>query len=173
MPTRSLDPASADVYAAAYDELLRIARRERRKANASATVNTTALVHETWLKLRSHIETVDLDRTHFLAIAARAMRQVLIDHARRGIARKREHLSVTLDHADDGPDSTPAFDILELDTAMRRLEDLDARLARVVDLHVFSGMEFHEIATLEGIPERSLFRLWRNARVFLLAELSS
>lgn len=98
------------------------------------------------------------------------MRQVLVDHARRLNADKRRHFSVTLGHANDAAAPIP---MLDLDDALSRLADVDAQLARIVDLHVFSGMEFREIAESEGISERSVFRLWRNARVFLLDQLAA
>ncbi|MCK9540135.1 ECF-type sigma factor [Dokdonella sp.] len=163
-----------DLFAAAYAELHRIARRERRRAHSPATINTTALVHETWFKLRPRIEAACLTRGAFLAIAARAMRQVLVDHARKLNAEKRRHMTVTLGRADtDGPASASPVAMLELDSALCRLADIDAQLARIVDLHVFSGLEFAEIADLEGLSERSVFRLWRNARVFLLDQLAA
>lgn len=159
-----------NLYALAYAELHRLARRERRRVSSSATINTTALVHETWLKLRSDPASAHLAQNEFLAIAARAMRQVLVDHARRLNADKRRHFSVTLGHANDAAAPIP---MLDLDDALSRLADVDAQLARIVDLHVFSGMEFREIAESEGISERSVFRLWRNARVFLLDQLAA
>ncbi len=161
----------SDAFAAAYAELHRIARRERRRAHSPATINTTALVHETWFKLRSGIEASGLTRNEFLAIAARAMRQVLVDHARKLNADKRRHVAVTIDRTDVGNAVAAPVPMLELDSALCRLADVDARLARIVDLHVFSGLEFSEIADLEGVSERSVFRLWRNARVFLLDQL--
>lgn len=162
-----------DLFAAAYAELHRIARRERRRASSSATINTTALVHETWFKLRSSAEATGLSRNGFLVIAARAMRQVLIDHARKLNAEKRQHLTVTLNRADAANPSPAPVSMLELDDALCRLADIDAQLARIVDLHVFSGLEFREIAELEHVSERSVFRLWRNARVFLLDQLAA
>lgn len=163
-----------DLFAAAYAELQRIARRERRRVNSPATINTTALVHEAWFKLSPTIETTGLTRNAFLAIAARAMRQVLVDHARRLNAEKRRHVTVTLGKADaDGSDDSSPIALLELDSALGRLADIDAQLARIVDLHVFSGLEFAEIADLESVSERSVFRLWRNARVFLLDQLAA
>jgi RNA polymerase sigma factor (TIGR02999 family) len=161
-----------ELYAAAYSELRRIARRERRRAQGSATINTTALIHETWFKLRSDVGMAQLDRGDFLAIAARAMRQVLIDHARRLHADKRRHVAVTLGHADTENASAPVA-MLELDEALRRLENVDAQLARIVDLHVFCGLDFREIADTEGLSERTAFRLWRSARVFLLDQLAA
>ncbi len=162
-----------DPFAAAYAELHRLARRERRRSNSPATINTTALVHETWFKLRPSIEAAGFTRNAFLGIAARAMRQVLVDHARRLNAEKRQHVTVTLGKADaDSPVGATPVAMIELDSALCRLADVNAQLARIVDLHVFSGLEFAEIADLEGVSERSVFRLWRNARVFLLDQLT-
>lgn len=160
------------LYAAAYAELQRIARRERRRANSPATLDTTALVHEAWFKLEGDAAVAGLPRIEFLAIAAHAMRQVLIDHARRLDAGKRRHLAVTLDRADAQAVAAPVA-LLELDDALRRLEAQDPQLARVVELHVFSGLEFAEIAAVQGLSERSVFRLWRSARVFLLEQLAA
>lgn len=160
---------SSELYAAAYAELQSLARRERRRAGSPGTINTTALVHETWFKLRSSPAAADLPKRDFLAIAAHAMRQVLIDHARRLDADKRQHVAVTLSHADDATAPVPLFEFAD---ALRRLDRTDAQLGRIVDLHVFAGLEFREIAESEGISERSVFRLWRNARVFLLDQLA-
>ena len=100
------------------------------------------------------------------------MRQVLTDYARRVDADKRRHITVTLDDAGGGASAAPIA-MIELDGALRQLEALDVQLARIVDLHVFSGLEFSEIATFEGVSERSVYRLWRNARVFLLDQLAT
>lgn len=159
-------------YAAAYAELRRLAQRERRRANSPATLDTTALVHEAWFKLKGNGEISRLPRVEFLAIAARAMRQVLVDHARRLGADKRRHVAVTLGQADVEATESPVA-LLELDDALRELEGVDAQLARIVDLHVFSGLQFSEIAEFEGVSERSVYRLWRNARVFLLDRLAA
>jgi RNA polymerase sigma factor (TIGR02999 family) len=160
------------LFEQAYAELRQMARRERRRANSSPTINTTALVHETYFKLRPNIEAAEFSRPEFFGLAARAMRQVLTDYARRVGADKRRHITVTLDEAGGGESAAPIA-MIELDGALRQLEALDAQLARIVDLHVFSGLEFGEIATFEGVSERSVYRLWRNARVFLLDQLAT
>jgi RNA polymerase sigma factor (TIGR02999 family) len=160
------------LFEQAYAELHRMARRERRRANSPPTINTTALVHETYFKLRPNIEAAELSRAEFFGIAARAMRQVLTDYARRVDADKRRHISVALDDVAVGAPVAAPIAVIELDGALRQLEALDAQLARIVDLHVFSGLEFSEIATFESISERSVYRLWRNARVFLLDALA-
>jgi RNA polymerase sigma factor (TIGR02999 family) len=172
VPAIMRDADARQVFELAYAELRRLARRERRRANSPATINTTALVHETWFKLRPDIDAAELSRAEFFGLAARAMRQVLTDHARRVDADKRKHFSVTLDAAGAEPSPGPVA-MLELDDALRQLEGVDAQLARIVDLHVFSGLEFSEIAVFEGVSERSIYRLWRNARVFLLDRLAA
>jgi RNA polymerase sigma factor (TIGR02999 family) len=160
------------LFEQAYAELTRMARRERRRAHGPPTINTTALVHETYFKLRSTLDAAHLSRAEFFGVAARAMRQVMTDYARRVDADKRRHVSVTLDDAGAGASAATPVAMIELDGALRQLEALDAQLARIVDLHVFSGLEFSEIATFEGVSERSVYRLWRNARVFLLDQLA-
>lgn len=164
---------SRQLFEHAYAELHRLARRERRRANSPATMNTTALVHETYFKLKPEIDAANLSRAEFFGLAARAMRQVLIDHARRLDTDKRRHISVTLDGSAAAGAAPAPIAIIELDSALRQLEDVDAQLARIVDLHVFSGLEFSEIAAFEGVSERSIYRLWRNARVFLLDRLAA
>lgn len=168
-----LDGNARHLFEQAYAELRRLARRERRRANSPATINTTALVHETYFKLRPDVDAAKLSRAEFFGIAARAMRQVLTDYARRVDADKRKHFSVTLDAAGAGESAPAPVAMIELDDALRQLESVDGQLARIVDLHVFSGLEFSEIATLEGVSERSVYRLWRNARVFLLDRLAA
>lgn len=171
-PETMQDAGARLLFEQAYAELHRMARRERRRAHGSPTINTTALVHETYFKLRPDIDAARMSRGEFFGLAARAMRQVLIDYARRVDAAKRKHFSVTLDDAGVGVSADAPVAMIELDGALRQLEDLDTQLARIVDLHVFSGLEFSEIATFEGVSERSVYRLWRNARVFLLDQLA-
>jgi RNA polymerase sigma factor (TIGR02999 family) len=165
---RAID--SDAVYQAAYAQLHRLARSERRGRRSGETVNTTALVHEAWLKLRNHPQLAGLSRGQFLALSARAMRQILVDCARRQAAEKRRHISVLLDDDIEDTNSTPV-DALALEALMTQLEAIDPMLARVVDLHVFGGFSFSDIADSEGLSERSTYRLWRKARVFLLDQL--
>ncbi|MGH8172116.1 MAG: ECF-type sigma factor [Rhodanobacteraceae bacterium] len=167
------DDREAPLFELAYAELRRLARRERRRVDAPATINTTALVHETYFKLRPDLDAALVSRAQFMGHAARAMRQVLIDYARRIGTAKRHHVTVPLGKADRDAEGVAPIALLELDEALKHLERIDAQLARIVDLHVFSGLEFREIAQFEGVSERSVFRLWRNARVFLLDRLAT
>lgn len=164
--------ASGRIFTLLYDELRRCAHRQLGGANR--TLSTTALVHETWLKLSGANGLRLESRQHFMALAARAMRQLLVDHARRVGAEKRggEALFVTLDERhDDGADE--AVEVLALDRALQLLEDIDARACRVVQLHFFAGMTFAEIGTLEGLNERTVKRDWEAARRLLGAEMSA
>ncbi|MBL0164973.1 MAG: sigma-70 family RNA polymerase sigma factor [Xanthomonadales bacterium] len=154
-----------------YDELHRCAHRQLR-GSGGETLSTTALVNETYLKLLAG-ETLDVgSRAHFMALAARAMRQVLIDSARRSGADKRGGfaLKVTLD-ADSAIAPDAAADVLALDQALTTLEQVDERASRVVQLHFFAGLSFAEIAEIEGITLRTVMRDWQAARALLAGQL--
>jgi RNA polymerase sigma factor (TIGR02999 family) len=163
--------AFADAYAAAYQELRRIAHRQLRSLRPGATLVTTALVHEAFVKLVRHPVGWD-DRTHFFALAARAMRQILVDYARERRSRKRggDRRRTTLDEAAI-PVETIAEEMLGIDRALTRLEVVDARLARLVEWRFFGGMTEEEIAHARGITTRTVRRDWQKARAFLYREL--
>lgn len=161
-----------------YDELHRLAHRQlAAHGPAGATLNTTVLVHEAYLRLAGSLGPGGGDRAHFFNLAARVMRHVIIDFARRRIADKRGGgaVKVSLDEAGDlaGPDGSLTAELLALDTALGELERGNPDLARVVELRFFAGLPLEEIATLLGRSERSLKRDWRRARAFLLARLGS
>ncbi len=154
-----------------YEELRRIARRQRRRANPPDTLNTTAVVHEAFLKLARGNVSVE-DRRHFFALAARAMRQIVVDHARAHMTRKRGGGArrVELDAA-ELPIRDRAAEIVELDLALERLGHLNERLSRVVELRFFAGMTVEESAEILGIHARTVKNDWRKARAFLFQEL--
>ncbi len=164
----------------AYNELFQTIYQDlRRRAHLQlsggrdGTMSTTLLVHETYLKLAGTRLTLN-DRAHFFAIAARAMRQILINAARDRTAQKRggDQLQVTFDQdALSAPDLN--HDILSLDAAMHALEVNDARLAQVVELHFFAGLEFARIAELLDLSERTVARDWRTARALLRLHLET
>ncbi len=164
--------ASEQLFAMAYEELRRVARQQRRRVGQSPTLNTTALVHEVYLKLSSQSPAQQFDRAHFLALAARAMRQVLIDHARSRVCLKRGGQVVFTEadenHADASGDMA---DMLALDQSLIELTELDARAGQVVELYVFGGLRLEEIASLQGLTERTAYRDWRRARAFLVQHL--
>ncbi len=163
--------ASERLFERLYDELRQCAHRQLHGARG-LTLSTTALVHETYLKLVQS-PTLPLEsRRHFMALAARAMRQVLVDHARRRQADKRggDAVLVTLDERVPDADDA-AFEVLALDRALDALEEIDARAARVVSLHFFGGLSFPAIAEIEGLNERTIKRDWQAARLLLADEI--
>ena len=152
-----------------YEELHRRARHLPRAPGS--TLSTTALVHETYLKLAG-ASIAPNDRIHFFALAARAMRQILLNAARDRVAYKRGggQAPATLDSG-LAASQTPTIDLVALDRAMENLAATDARLAQVVELHFFGGLEFAEIGELTGVSERTVARDWRAARAMLLMQL--
>jgi RNA polymerase sigma factor (TIGR02999 family) len=163
---------SERLFSQAYDELRRIASQQRRRVGDSATLNTTALVHEVYLKLSPRSLSQGFDRAHFLALTARAMRQVLIDHARSRISIKRGG-DIIFTQADENHSdaSGDMADMLALDQSLSELAELDARAGQVVEWHVFGGLSIEEIATLQGLTVRTAYRDWRRARAFLVQRL--
>ena len=161
------------LQAAAYDELKRVARRHLRLRAANATLNTTELVHEAYLKLGRTPNASFENRAHFFGAASRAMRQVLVDIARRRMAAKRggDWRAVTL--RDAGVSLEVQLDeILDLDAALEQLDAVDRRLREVVELRFFGGVPEPEIAAMLGISPRTVSRDWLKARLFLLEALS-
>jgi RNA polymerase sigma factor (TIGR02999 family) len=161
--------ATPELFAAVYGELKRLAHGQLARG-PRGTLSTTALVHEAYLKLRG--STVR-DREHFLALAARAMRQVLVDAARERSAAKRggDLARVSLD-GEALAVETFADEVLAVDVALTRLEALDERLARLVEWRYFAGMSEPEIAAVLGVSDRTVRRDWQKARAFLYRELA-
>jgi RNA polymerase sigma factor (TIGR02999 family) len=168
--------ASDSVFALVYDELRRLASRQSKRVAAS-TLSTTALVHEAYLKLGGDGAVVAAnDRAHFFALAARAMRQILIDHARHGDRKKRGGGAPVL--SIDGLAEAPSVanlvreDLLALERALERLGTVDSELERLVEWRFYAGLTLKEIAELTGISERTLKRDWSVARAFLLRQIA-
>jgi RNA polymerase sigma factor (TIGR02999 family) len=157
-----------------YGELRRLAARVR-KGQASETLNATALVHEAWLKLAPTSDSDWTGRRHFLNVAARAMRQVLVDAARERLAAKRGAGAVVVPlGGTDGVDVAapmPDESVLALDEALARLARLDERQARVVELRWFAGFTAEETADALGISTPTVQRDWRAARAWLTVQL--
>src|SRR5262245_39814984 len=155
-----------------YDELRRIARARLRSEPPGHILQTTALVHEAYLRL------VDVDRmnvrnrAHLLALAARLMRQVLVDQARRRRALKRggDVALVSLSDA-SVPTEAPGVDVLALDAALDELMSLDPRLSRVVELKFFAGLSISEAAEVLGVSTATIERDWTVARAWLYERL--
>jgi len=152
-----------------YDDLRRLAHRQLGREGGGHTLQTTGLVHEAYLKLAGGAGIGAANRAHFLAIAARAMRQVLVDYARRRKAEKRGGgvINVTLNDGDQGLDVS-SDDLLALDDILGQLEE---RQRQVVELRFFGGLEEKDIAEALGVSERTVRRDWVKARAWLYRAL--
>ena len=158
---------------AVYGELRVLARRQLARRRPGQTIDTTALVHEAYLKM-AEPSAGWADRTHFLAVAATAMRQVLVDAARRRAAKKRGVWArkVDLDAGRLAAVSAQAEELLALDQALTRLAALDQRLCRVVEMRFFVGLKVDEVAEVLGVTGRTVKRDWRAARAYLYQTLT-
>jgi RNA polymerase sigma factor (TIGR02999 family) len=155
-----------------YEELKGIASARLRAERPGHTLSATALVHEAYIKLVNQDRVAWQNRSHFFAVAARAMRRVLLDHA---IARKAEKRGggapmVTLG-ADNAARESNVDDVIAIDQALTRLSELDERPARVVELRYYGGLKLEEIAEVLDVSLASVNRDWRLARAFLTKEL--
>jgi RNA polymerase sigma factor (TIGR02999 family) len=170
---RSGDRNALDaLYPLVYQDLRGVAHRALSGGRTGDTLNTTALVHEAYLKLHGASSFLPQDRRHFFAIAARAMRQIVVDHARSRAAQKRGGAlqRVDLDAATiAGEDSGAA--LLALEDALGKLGELDERLARVVELRFFGGLTVEETAEVLDVDPRTVKRDWRKARAMLYLTL--
>jgi RNA polymerase sigma-70 factor (ECF subfamily) len=163
-----------------YGELRRQAARYLRAQPSGHTLQTTALVHEAYLRLVRQVGggTDWQGRTHFFGVAARAMRSILVDHARarRAAKRGRGARSITLSNAalENGGTNLaaePEVDVIALDEALAKLGELDTRQARVVELRYFGGLSIEETAHALGVSHATVEREWRTARLWLRREL--
>ncbi len=172
---RGGDAAAFDaLFPLVYAELRRAADILLNREGLAHTLQPTALVHEVYLKLARGAAPSATDRAHFVGIAARAMRQILVDHARRRNAAKRGQgeVFVTLgDHADAAAPSADADTMLALDEALAELATLDSRLAKVVELRFFGGLTEEETALTLGVTSRTVQRDWAKARAWLHAKV--
>ena len=159
------------LFALVYQQLRRIARSQRRAAGSPATLDTTALVHEVYLKLHAVPEAESIDRVHFLSLAARAMRQILVDHARARSRLKRGGPYTITGLRDEIGVAADMVDLVALDEALTRLAEVDPRAGQLVELRIFGGLEIVDIAGMQGLTERTVFRDWRRARAFLVHQL--
>jgi RNA polymerase sigma factor (TIGR02999 family) len=159
------------LFVAAYEELRRLAAVIR-QGDPAATLTPTALVHEAWLKLAASLSIAPTSRLHFKRIAARAMRQVLVEAARRRKAEKRggEAAMVTFDD-NVAVMTTSADELLMLDTALEDLARVNARQAVMVESRFFGGLDVAETAQLLQVSEATILRDWRAAKAWLSSEL--
>jgi RNA polymerase sigma factor (TIGR02999 family) len=171
-PTDSDRKAFDELFSATYEELRRLAAGVRRD-DPRATLNPTALVNEAWLKLAANPAVARTSNLHFKRIAARAMRQVLVEAARRRHARKRggkDAVFVTFDES-LGTGAAWAGDLLGLDAALEGLARFQPRQALMVESRFFGGLDVAETAELLGVSEATVLRDWRAAKAWLAREL--
>ncbi|HTY41402.1 MAG TPA: sigma-70 family RNA polymerase sigma factor [Thermoanaerobaculia bacterium] len=156
-----------------YGELRRIAERQFRRERAGHTLQPTAVVHEAYFRLVDQTRVTWKNRGHFFAIAAQAMRRILIDHARAREAEKRGggDASVSLDVGIASPEPVDDIDLLALDEALVRLKSLDDAQARIVELRFFGGLSIEETAEAMETSPSSVKREFRSARAWLFREL--
>lgn len=166
---------SEELLAETYDLLRRMASRQLSRRGRSATLNTTLIVHEAWLKL-SHDDTRRFrDQDHYLATASQAMRQVLVDHARRKLAEKRGGGAIHVDideHPVPDPGETLEGQILDIEAALKDLARLDPDLERIVECRFFAGLTVNETARILGRSVRTVERDWARARTYLAGHLA-
>lgn len=157
-----------ELLAETYDLLSRIASRQLKRAPASATLNTTLVVHEAWLKLSNDEARRFADQDHYLATASRAMRQVLVDHARRKLAEKRgagaAHVNIE-DHQIAQPDAETQ--LVDIDLALLKLAAIAPELEQIVECRFFAGFTVNETARVLGRSVRTVERDWSRARTYL------
>jgi len=163
------------LYPIVYEELRDLASRLMRSERSGHTLQPTALVHETYLKLvTGRTPQAWTGRAHFFGVAARAMRQVLIEHARKRTAQKRglgrDH--VTLDES-LLPGSAPEVQILKLDSLLEQLQELDSRMSQIVELRVFGGLTVAEVAEFLDVSLRTVDRDWGVAKLWFIQQLGA
>jgi RNA polymerase sigma factor (TIGR02999 family) len=179
----SASQPAESLFLQAYKELRRIAGSYFREQAEEHTLQPTALVHEAFLRLVRHSPADFTDRTHFIAVAAIAMRQILVEHARRRSAKKRggQARRLPLDHPSASRTENPALgareavelvDILALDAALTRLQALSPRQARIVELLCFGGLTVEEVARMLEVSKALVEKDWRRARAYLKSELA-
>jgi len=166
---RSNDRAADRLFPLVYEELRRIAHRQLRQERTGHTLATTALVHEAYLKLVDITRVEWRDRVHFLSMAARAMRRILVDYARQHRAERRGGgvAPLTLDDASALSVDAQADEVLALDDALIRLGELSPRLVQVVEYRFFAGMSEEETAEALAVTARTVRRDWVKARGWL------
>lgn len=167
------EAAVDDLFALVYEELRHLARKVRR-GRAGHTLNTTALVHEAYLKLVPGRDVAWTNRLHFFRIAARAMRQVLVNAARHRMADKRNAagFTVSFDEQMHQP-AIQAQDVLGLDESLTRLEAFDRRQAQVVECRFFAGLTIEETAQALAISPMTVKRDWQVARAWLARDMNA
>jgi RNA polymerase sigma factor (TIGR02999 family) len=163
------------LFAVLYDDLAAMARARLRRGQRVTMADTGALVHESWLRLQAAGQPGFENRGHFLAHAARVMRSVIVDMARRSLAERRGGgaVFVTLDTQVGDSVASDDADVLQVAEALEELAQLDPRLAQVVEMRYFAGLTEAEIAAALGVSDRTVRRDWEKARAFLVMALKT
>jgi RNA polymerase sigma factor (TIGR02999 family) len=164
------------IFPVVYQDLRRLARQHLRNQRSNHTLQPTALVHETYLRLAAHGSIPANDRVHFLGIAAQLMRWILTDYERnRGAAKRgsgRTRLALNEMMAGYQPDPGRDLDLLALDEALDRLAKLDSQQSKIVELRYFGGLSIEDTAEFLGISAATVKRDWASARAWLLREIN-
>jgi RNA polymerase sigma-70 factor (ECF subfamily) len=170
----STPEAGHDLTSTLYKELHRLAVGKMRFERGNHTLQPTALVNEAYLRLVDGSDSMWVDRSRVLGLAANVMRHILVDHARAHDAGKRGdgQLQVTLVEDMAGGTSSSTADVLAVDEALTRLAEFDPRQAKVLEMHFFGGLTFEEIALQLDVSTRTVKRDWTMARAWLRQELS-
>lgn len=157
-----------------YSELQKIAHRYLSRERSSNTLQTTALVHEAFLKLIDQNRVQWQNRAHFFGVAAQAMRRILVDNARQRLADKRGSGAekVSFEEGIIDVSDEKASNLIELDTALQRLAQMDAQKAKLVELRYFGGLSIEETAEVLGVSIATVNRQWRLAKAWLYKEIS-
>lgn len=155
-----------------YGELRRLARQYLRKERSDHTLRSTALVHEAYLRLEKQGDIKFENRSHFLAICAQLMRQILVDHARgRGSAKRNGGIRLALDDIVT-PAQDRGADLIALDDALTQLGKLDPQQSRIVELRFFGGLSIDETSEVLGVSSATIKREWATAKIWLHHEMS-
>src|SRR5699024_1806733 len=167
------DNAWDKLYPRVYEELKALAYSHMSRQSPDHTLSRTELVHETYLKMIDQTQAEFADRSHFLGIASRCMRQILIDYARKKYAGKRGGKEKDLTYIDEifEDQKSKAKELIDIDDALKRLEKLSERLSKVVEMRFFGEMTIEETAQALGISESTVKRDWLKARGWLYKEL--
>jgi RNA polymerase sigma-70 factor (ECF subfamily) len=172
--TKGEEQALSELLPVVYQELRKLSRKYLLRESNRQTLQTTALVHEAYLRLLGDQDLQWKDRAHFLGIAARSMRQILVERARARHAQKRGGVqrAVTLEDNMLGQDQN-SIDLLVLDEALKALAELDPKQAEVVELRFFAGLTVEETAEVMGISPATVKRWWTLSKAWLRREMSS
>jgi len=158
-----------------YQQLKHLARKVKSNHHSGQTLNTTALVHDVYLKIKKNGQLNVQGRQHFYRLAAQAMRQILIDAARAKLTAKRQ--AQVIDWDDEftitlmEKPGTTALELVAIDKALDELKLMDENLAHIVELHFFAGYGFSQIADILDVSESTIYRDWKKARAWLYAQL--